>query len=181
DVRWLSKLQFLSILCSSKDAIAAFIARRNMARGDKIVGEQVDDIEDLELQQTGEPTAGYDADEVQKTIDEMEAERKAHNKAKAKKDRRKPRRVLATERERFAKRSGLCLFVTAPWSYKEARIYDDLGSDDLLAQTDKKRRTFYLLGYENRFKALADGGRADILGMDFCISEGSWEKDKGIS
>ncbi|KAF4743126.1 hypothetical protein FOZ62_015234, partial [Perkinsus olseni] len=105
DVRWLSKLQFLSMLCSSKDAIAAFIARRNMARGDKI----------------------------------------------AKKDRKKTSASARDgERERFAKRSGLCLFVTAPWSYKEARIYH-LGSDDLLAQTDKKERTFHLLGYENRF------------------------------
>ncbi|KAF4701816.1 hypothetical protein FOZ63_018604, partial [Perkinsus olseni] len=166
-----------------------------MARGDKIVGEQVDDIEDLELVirqaatcyetaylttresrenrvgrkggvgesriilaadgrlSRGEPTAGYDADEVQKTIGEMEAERKAHNKAKAKKGRKKTSASARDgERERFAKRSGLCLFVTAPWSYKEARIDDDLGSDDLLAQTDKKGRTFYLLGYENRFK-----------------------------
>ncbi|KAF4683747.1 hypothetical protein FOZ60_008665 [Perkinsus olseni] len=100
DVRWLSKLQCLSILYWSKDSIAAFIARRNMARGDKTDWEQVDDIKDLELvirqaafaksaapmkqyisrgNRAGEPTAGYDADEVQKTIDEMEADRKAHD------------------------------------------------------------------------------------------------------
>ncbi|KAF4734682.1 hypothetical protein FOZ62_026859, partial [Perkinsus olseni] len=110
DVRWLSKLQCLSILYWSKDSIAAFIARRNMARGDKTDWGQVDDIKDLELvirqaafaksaapmkqyisrgNRAGEPTAGYDADEVQKTIDEMEADRKAHDEAKAKKDKKK--------------------------------------------------------------------------------------------
>ncbi|KAF4731589.1 hypothetical protein FOZ62_022412, partial [Perkinsus olseni] len=78
-----------------------------MARGDKTDREQVDDIKELEL--AGEPTAGYDADEVQKTIDEMEADREAHDEAKAKKDEKK---TSAT-----------------PWSYKEVRIYDDFGSD----------------------------------------------------
>ncbi|KAF4689673.1 hypothetical protein FOZ60_001272 [Perkinsus olseni] len=94
-----------------------------------------------------------DLDQVQKTIDEMEAERKAHNESKSKEDREKASASARDgERERFAKRFGLCLFVTAPWNYKEARIYHDFGSDDLLAQTDKKGRTYYLLGYENRSK-----------------------------
>ncbi|KAF4650782.1 hypothetical protein FOZ61_011024, partial [Perkinsus olseni] len=97
DVRWLSKLQCLSILYWSKDSIAAFIARRSMARGDETDWEQVDDIKDHEL--AGEPTAGYDAGEVQKTIDEMEADRKAHDEAKVKKDEEKPRRVRDGERE----------------------------------------------------------------------------------
>ncbi|EEQ99438.1 hypothetical protein Pmar_PMAR018422 [Perkinsus marinus ATCC 50983] len=94
-----------------------------------------------------------DVDQVQRTIDEMEAERKAHNESKSKEDKQKASASARNgERERFAKRFGLCLFVTAPWNYKEARIYNDFGSDDLLAQTDKKGRTYYLLGCENRSK-----------------------------
>ncbi|KAF4678886.1 hypothetical protein FOZ60_015944 [Perkinsus olseni] len=56
-------------------------------------------------------------------LDEMEAERKAHNESKSKEDREKASASARDgERERFAKRFGLCLFVTAPWNYKEARI-----------------------------------------------------------
>ncbi|EER07901.1 hypothetical protein Pmar_PMAR011046 [Perkinsus marinus ATCC 50983] len=90
-----------------------------------------------------------DVDQVQSTIDEMEKERRAHNESKSKDDKQEASASAGNgERERFAKRFRLCLFVTAPWNYKEARIYNDFGSDDLLAQTDKKRRTYYLLGYE---------------------------------
>ncbi|KAF4716028.1 hypothetical protein FOZ62_014264 [Perkinsus olseni] len=94
---------------------------------------------------------GRNRDQVRATG--AQSSRSPRKSAQSKEDREKASASARDgERERFAKRFGLCLFVTAPWNYKEARIYNDFGSDDLLAQIDKKGRTYYLLGYENRSK-----------------------------
>ncbi|KAF4648662.1 hypothetical protein FOL47_002946, partial [Perkinsus chesapeaki] len=72
--------------------------------------------------------SGDDDDAVQRTIDEMEAERRrASAETKGREGQKTSASARSDEREQFAKGFGLCLFVTAPWNYKEGRVQNDFG------------------------------------------------------